>query len=287
VKPKIVVSLLSQDHEFQQLQAAEAERAASRAGVTVETLYARNNPRLQIEQLYRFIHAPENARPAAIIVHPVSDDGLAAVAREAAKAGIGWIVLGRDVSYVDALRTEFPKVPIAIVHTNQKEIGRIHGRQITSLLPKGGNVLYIEGPPETSAAQQRLAGTQEVLQDSAVKLTILKGNWTESSGEEAVASWLRLSSSQTAQVHLVCAQNDAMAIGARKAILGKRAEWASIPFIGCDGVPTGGRKLVDEHQLAATVVVEPNTPNAINLVVTQNAVPASGRVTLQPSAYPG
>ena len=50
-----------------------------------------------------------------------------------------------------------------------------------------------------------------------IHLTILKGQWTEESAQRAVRSWLKLTTSHKATIDLVAAQDDSMAIGARKA----------------------------------------------------------------------
>lgn len=284
---KIVVGLLTKEQEFQALQAADAERAAARAGLDIEVVYARNNATLQVEQLYHYVRAAEAARPAAIIAQSVAGDGLERVARDAVKSGIGWVLLNRDALYVDGLRKEYPKLPVAIVTTDQLAVGRIQGRQFRSLLPKGGNLLYVQGPPDTSAAQQRLQGVREALNGANIQIVIVNGEWTEASGEKAVASWLRLSSSQDFRIDAVGAQNDAMAIGARKAIVARRPESASKPFTGCDGLPDGGQRLVKEKQLAATVILPSCAGPAVDLVAAQlKGAPAAPRVVLSPRPFP-
>ena len=40
---KVVVSLLTEEQEFQQMQAADARETASRLGLEVEVLFAENN----------------------------------------------------------------------------------------------------------------------------------------------------------------------------------------------------------------------------------------------------
>jgi ribose transport system substrate-binding protein len=287
-KPKVVVSLLTRDQEFQTMQAADAERAAGRAGLDIDVVFARNNSVLQVEQLYPFVRAAETGRPAAIIVQSVAGEGLERVARDAVKASIGWILLSRDVQYIDALRGEYPRLPIAIVTTDQLGIGRIQGRQARALLPGGGNVLYIQGPKDTSAAQQRLEGMREAIAGAKIEVTVINGDWTEASGEKTVLSWLRMSSSQNFRLELIAAQNDAMAVGARKAIAARRPESAGAPFIGCDGLPEGGQRLVKEGQLTATVIVPSCAGPAVDLVAAHlrggSAVPA--RTVLSPRAYP-
>src|SRR5438270_4010581 len=137
VKSKIVVALLTKDQHFQALQAADAERAVLRAGLELEIVYANNNALLQVEQLYRYLHAVAGKRPVAILVHAVTVERLAKVSHDAATAGIGWISLGREAPYLEGLRTEFPQLPVAAVATDQLEIGRIQGRQLRKLVPPG------------------------------------------------------------------------------------------------------------------------------------------------------
>jgi len=47
-------------------------------------------------------------------------------------------------------------------------------------------------------------------------VSTLKGEWTEQSALRAVRSWLKLATSQSLACDLVSAQDDTMAMGARK-----------------------------------------------------------------------
>src|SRR5213596_3710051 len=82
----ILVSLLAEDQEFQRLQADDARATASRSGLDAEVLFADNSAILQIQQLYRAIHRPIEARPAAIVVETVVGEGLERVAHAAVEA---------------------------------------------------------------------------------------------------------------------------------------------------------------------------------------------------------
>ncbi|PYQ15427.1 MAG: hypothetical protein DMF79_19790 [Acidobacteria bacterium] len=186
-KTRLIASFLSEEQEFQVMQAADAKLAAERAGLDLEVLFAENNAVLQIQQLFRFVHAPEAERPAAIIVETVVGEGLERVARNAARAGIGWVLLNRNVPYLEALRKDHPRLPISVVTTDQLEIGRIQGRQFRALLPKGGSVLYLQGPPDTSAAKERLQGMQEAIAGTKIQAKVLNGEWTEASARRR--SW--------------------------------------------------------------------------------------------------
>jgi len=48
---------------------------------------------------------------------------------------------------------------------------------------------------------------------------MLKGDWTERSAHNAAKSWLSLGSSRDLKIQAVICQNDAMAMGARKAFV--------------------------------------------------------------------
>jgi ABC-type sugar transport system substrate-binding protein len=287
-RPRIVASFLSRDQEFQVMQAADARVAATRAGFDLEVIYADQNAVLQIHQLFKFIHAPAEERPLAIVVETVVGEGLERVARNATRAGVSWVLLNRRVSYLDTLRKEYPLLAIAAVSGDQLAMGRIQGRQFRALLPKGGNVLYIQGPADTSAARERLQGAQEAIEGGGIQLRLLEGDWTEAGAEKAVANALRLKTAEALKPDLVGAQNDAMAAGARKALLGARAEWARVPFTGCDGLPEGGQRLVNMRQLAATIIAPSNAGPAVDLVArwskTKDQPPP--QVVLTPTSYP-
>jgi ribose transport system substrate-binding protein len=70
---------------------------------------------------------------------------------------------------------------------------------------------------------------------------------------------------------MFCAQNDSMAMGARKAIQevpdpALREKWLGLPFTGVDGLPKTGQAFVRSGLLAATIVVAPNTYLAVELL---------------------
>ncbi len=285
---KVVVALLSEHQEFQFMQAQEARESAARAGLEVEVLFAEDNAIQQIHQLFARIHAPEAERPAAIVVETVVGEGLERVARNAVKAGIGWVILSRTVAYPEALRKERPDLPIASVSVDNDEVGRIQGRQLRALLPGGGLVLYLQGPPDTSVAQERIRGTQAALEGGRIELKVLSSDdWTHEVGEKAVGAWLRLKTTEGYRPVAVCAQNDALALGARHAIQSHRPEWAGLLFIGCDGLPQGGQRLVRDGELTATIITPAPAAAAVLLV---SRVLAGERIAAQhrltPRSFP-
>jgi ribose transport system substrate-binding protein len=268
---RIVVSLLTQDNDYQVEQAASAEEAAQSLGVEVQILYADNDTILQSQQILKYIQGDPAEHPDGIILEPVGGTGLPQVARAAASAGIGWVVLNRELAYVTELR-KLCTAPVFAVASNNQEVGRLQGRQFATLLPKGGSVLYIQGPSETGTANFRAAGMLET-KPSNVQVKTIKAQWTEASAHKSITSWLQLSTSQRAQIDLVCAQNDAMAAGARKAFQdfasnGATDHWTSLPFLGVDGVPKTGQAWVREGSLTATIITPPLAGQALEMLVT-------------------
>ncbi|PYT68520.1 MAG: hypothetical protein DMG39_20895 [Acidobacteria bacterium] len=269
-KLRFLVSLTTNDNDYQIEQAQSAEEAARKFGVELQVIYAENDAITQSTQLLKAIQAEQSHRPDAIIFEPVGGTALPQVARAAASAGIGWAVLNRDANYVSELRKS-SSAPVFVVTSDHLEIGRIQGHQIAALVPHGGAVLCIQGPAENSAAKDRATGMQET-KPVNVHPTFLRAQWTEESAQKAVRSWLKLTTSHKAAIDIVAAQDDSMAIGARKAFeeLPDEAEkerWLSLPFLGCDGLPKTGQAWVKSRLLAATIFVPPNTGQAIEMFV--------------------
>jgi ribose transport system substrate-binding protein len=282
---RLLLALLSEQ------QAQDALRTAAANGFALQVVYADNSAILQIQQLYKAIHAPPADRPYAIVVETVVGEGLERVARAATAAGIGWVLINRSVGYVDELRGSHPGVPIFEVGTDQEEVGRIQARQFRVLIPSGkGMVLYIQGPADTHAASGRLKGAREGLEGTGIELRVLDGIWTEASGEQAIVAWLRLKTSEGVSPDVIGCQNDSMAVGARRAIESsiRRQELARVPLTGCDGLPEGGQRLVSMRQLAATVVIPSNTGPAIERLARarKTGEEAPPRLVLTPRSFP-
>lgn len=269
-KLRFLVSLTTDDNDYQIEQAQSAEAAARKLGVELQVIYADNDAITQSTLLLKAIQAEEAHRPDAIIFEPVGGTALPQVARAAASAGIGWAVLNRDAIYVAELRKS-SKAPVFVVTSDHLEIGRIQGRQIAALLPHGGSILCVQGPAENSAAKDRTSGMNET-KPANVHTTLLRAQWTEESSQKAVRSWLKLTTSRKAAVDLIAAQDDSMALGARKAFEelpddAEKERWLSLPFLGCDGLPKTGQAWVKEGLLTATIFVPPNTGQAIEMFV--------------------
>jgi len=267
-KLRFLLSLTNDDNDYQVEQTSAARHAARKLGVDLEIIYANNDGIVQGQQLLASIQSTTAARPDAIIFEPAGSTAHPQVARAAVAAGIGVVLLNHNADYIAELRRLF-QVPAFAITSDHEEIGRIQGRQLGTLLPVGGIALYIQGPSESSAARQRYAGLLETKAKS-LQLRVVKAQWTESSAYKTVSSWLRLPTSRQAQIEAVCAQDDSMARGARKAFeecSDLREQLQKMPFLGCDGLPKTGQEWVRRKLLTATIFIPPNADMAIEMMV--------------------
>jgi ribose transport system substrate-binding protein len=290
-KLHILVSLMTNENDYQLEQASSAEEAGRKLGVECKILFADNDAITQSTQILKAIQASEGDRPDGVVMEPVGGTALPQVARAAANAGIGWAVLNREVDYVSELR-RVAKVPVFGVSSDQLEVGRIQARQCAALFPRGGTVLYAQGPSDSPVAKQRASGMQE-LKPGNIQLMTLKGNWTEDSAIRTVRSWLKLTTSRKTAIDGVVSQNDAMAIGVRKAFEEmipeiEKDRWLEVPFTGVDGAPKTGQAWVRSGLLTATVFTPPNAGRAVELLfeaIAHGRVP-SERVLVAPTSIP-
>jgi len=285
-----VVSLTNNDNDYQQEQAAVAEKAGRRLGVDVKVIHANNDALVQSQQLLQYVQGAAAARPDAIIFEPAGGTAFPQVAKAAAAAGIGWVVLNHEVDYILELRRTF-KVPVFAISSDHEEVGKIQGQQFAALLPNGGSILYIEGPANSSAAKERTAG-MNLTKPANIQVKSMRANWTEESSYKTVSSWLRLRTSQESHVDLVGAQDDSMAMGARKAFReipeAERARWMKIPITGCDGMPKTGQAWVRDGTLAATIYIRANADLAIEMLVEafKSGAQLPERKTTEPESVP-
>jgi ABC-type sugar transport system substrate-binding protein len=289
-KLRYLVSLITKDNDYQMEQAASAKAAAAELGVDVEIVYAGNDAITQSTQLLKVIQAAE-LRPEAIIVEPLGATPFPKVAAAAATAGIGWAVVNREAEYTSELRRT-SRSPVFSISVDQTEVGRIQAKQIATLLPEGGSVLLIQGPSVSSVSRERYQGLLEALPTN-VQIVSLRGKWTEESAHQSVASWMGLMRVSQFRTDLICGQNDAMAMGAKKAVHELAGEInrevvATLPVIGCDGVPRTGQAWVRSGQMAATVIVPPSAGKAIHLMTRelQNQVPPALHTFTTPEPFP-
>jgi ABC-type sugar transport system substrate-binding protein len=264
---QIGLFLIESTARFQKQQERAGVRAAQAANVSIEVVFGEGDANRQRERAFEFIR--RTPVPTAVVVAPVEDAGMRYVAQEALRRGCAWVTIQRDPAWTTALRSA-QKVPCFAVAADQLGIGKLQGQQFQALLPSGGSVLYVTGPSTTQSAELRTAG-MESSKGPRIAIAKVVGTWTEQSGYEAVKRWLE-STRGLVTCDLIGGQNDDMAMGGRRAAtemaaaLG-RPELRDLRATGVDGAPEYGQRLVDQHELAATVVMPTTADKAIELLV--------------------
>lgn len=284
----VLLSLVTDDNDYQRAQAEAAQSAAHAHGLRVDIQYAENDAVLQVQQVLKALQMKQR-RYNAIISEPVGT-GMESAARLAASSGVVWGILNHETTYISSLRRTARAAQFEVTN-NHYEIGRIQGQQVAALLPNGGVALYIEGPATGGAARLRTEGMLAA-KPSNVELKILKGDWTQANARRSVANWLSLGTSRKLGVAAVICQNDAMALGVREAFDStmsgaERDQWLSLPITGCDGLPGGGQELVKRGILTATIVVPANAGIGVELAAKAlNNQPVSDRTVCVGSSFP-
>jgi ribose transport system substrate-binding protein len=250
-------------------QEAAARSTAARLGVNLQFLNGEMDPLKQSQELLEIIQSRTEPKPDAILLEPVSAQGMPRVAESAVNAGIAWVVSNALVDYIGTLRAK-SKVLVFQVSQDHVEIGRIQGRQIGALLPEGGSVLYLRGPAMNSVGQMRFEGLEDT-QPTNVQVRSLKIQATADSSYTAVCSWLTSGRVRPEETQLVVSQNVDFILGARKAFEANttgadRAKWLSLPCVGA-GVASQLKPMVDQGTLRAAVLTSLTMDTALEILV--------------------
>jgi ribose transport system substrate-binding protein len=289
-KLTFVVSLITQESDYQREQASCAQEAARRLNVDIEISYADNDAIKQSQQLLQVIQDRASV-VSALILEPAGSTAFPQVARAAVAAGLGWVVMNRSDPSITELRGKYGS-PICTVTEDHAETGRILGRQVAALLPDGGAVLSVQGPSGSPVTAWRLEGMKHTKPANIELKSVRSAHWTEEGGYKAVAAWLRLSTSHDTDIVGVIGQSDLITLGAYRAFREhtsgeKRDRWLRLPFLGVNGLKAG-RDAVHRGALAATVVVPPSAIAAIETLVRayREGVRPQERILVTPKSFP-
>jgi ABC-type sugar transport system substrate-binding protein len=243
-------------NDYQERLKDDALKRAKHLGFEIEVHLADNDASRQLTQIKSAIEHRASGL-IAMLVHPVSDNSLAAAGRAAVIAGLDWILLNRSADYLDSLREEFPGQVVFTVLPDQVEIGRIQGFQTRALASPGQRILCVTGRADTWSARLRLSGLKEII-GATNPIADVDGSWTSEGARRAVDNWLEIEG-HGPPIGAFVAQNDDMALGTRQAVREalSRLELplGTVPIVGCDGSPRFGQRLVRERRIACTVAV--------------------------------
>lgn len=113
-----VVSLITQESDYQREQAHSAQQAARRLNVDAEIFYADNDAIKQSQQLLQVIQN-RSSGVNALILEPAGNTAFPQVARAAVTAGLGWVVMNRSDSSISELRP----VQLSDLHCDRRPRG--------------------------------------------------------------------------------------------------------------------------------------------------------------------
>ncbi|MGI5076466.1 substrate-binding domain-containing protein [Treponema maltophilum] len=133
-------------------------------------------------------------------------------------------------------------------------IGKTAGEYVIGLLgEKGGNIIEVCGRPDSPSAKERSQGFYDALNgtDNCRIVCRLTANWMQDQAEDRMKEYLSVTDTN---IDVVFAQNDAMAYGAYSAM--QKMRTAPALCVGVDGLdgPKGGKKMVEEGILSATLI---------------------------------
>jgi ribose transport system substrate-binding protein len=153
-------------------------------------------------------------------------------------------------------------------------------------------VLHLIGPSVSSIVHLRTTGMQST-KPAGVQVRALAGDWSEQGGYNVVSRWLQLKTAADTPVTLVAAQNDDMAVGARRAFEEKtsgsqRQRWTGIPYIGCDCCPGAGETWVRKGLLTASIVNPPTAGIAVEMMARaiEGGSQPPERTVVEPVSHP-
>ncbi len=263
---RIGVFLVGAGSLYQRQQEQAATAAARTAQLELDVFMAEGDGKKQRDQLFGYLRT--ETPPAGLVLHAVDEAGLRFVAQEAQRKGCAWVMVNRSPDWVAELRRQAPGLAFCVT-PDQKGIGRLQGEQIRTLLPRGGTLLYVTGPPSAKSARERQEGLEET-RGPLVSVVSVIADWSEAGAREAVRAWMETTRGLV-PIHAIAAQNDDMALGASVALTGAAAsfgklEWRKLPVVGVDGLPDYGQRLVKEGTLAATVVMPVTAGIAVDLL---------------------
>ena len=285
------LALLLDDPEnrYQQLLVREARASAQRCGVELlEPEFAEGSSWTQVESVNRHLR---EARPDGVLVMLAGGQWTRAPFERLPRAGVAVVLLNRIPDWVEELRREHPQALIAGVTPRQEGVGEIQAGQALRLARPGSFVVLVTGEASSAAAVGRTRG---FLEKVAGRLAVheLDGRWSAKGAEKALGEWFRVGAERDRPLGLVVCQNDAMASGARAALAKQasdpsRRELTRTLLIGCDGMEQEGKAMVARGELAATVVMPPTTPPALEILRRYwDADTRSGTVLLEASSHP-
>ncbi len=152
----------------------------------------------------------------------------------------------------------------AYIGADNRDLGGVLAHYIVEEVREGGSVLEITGLSKSSPAKERSEGFAGVMAERPDVKTMRKhGDWKEESGYRAMQQAL----TEGFLPDYVFAQNDRMALGARRAAMEQGID--SLHYCGIDAlpVPGGGMELVRDSVLEVSCIYPTHGDEVVGLAV--------------------
>lgn len=202
--------------------------------------YAEESQEEQNRQIARLTELPVDV----LIVNAVEETEVPSITDRCRESGIPVVYINRKPSEEEMSRWEQDNIQAAWIGADAEQSGILQGEIILETKNRGdingdGTVSYamITGSPETSDAKERTEYAARTLKDGGMrsrKVFEASGNWEEEEGKrlakEALGKYGR-------QIEVIFCNNDAMANGAREAVLeARRIIGKDIYLVGVDAL---------------------------------------------------
>ena len=179
---------------------------------------------------------------AAILIEPVSIDGVVPALTAAKKAGVVVVTVNQKIAKQE--------ICDAFVGANPIEGGELEMETAAKAIGGKGNVAFLLGPMGSDAQLGRTKGYENVIKAKYPGIKVVyqqTANWRTDEALKLVENWLQTGT----KIDAIVANNDGMALGALKAVedarLGK-----SVKVYGLDATPDALQAVAD-GRLAATI----------------------------------
>jgi ribose transport system substrate-binding protein/inositol transport system substrate-binding protein len=236
-KPVFMLCISHMTNAFTTTVAKSMTEAAKAAGADLIINEGGNDINKQISQ----IESGVNQKVNALIIEPVSVDGVIPAVEKAEKAGVKCIIFNQKISD--------PSKATTFVGVSNDTLGALEMSRAVKDLDGKGNVALLLGPMGSDGQIGRSKGYADVIaKNPGVKVVFEEtANWTTEEALKLTENWLQTGTT----INAVVAQNDGMALGAVKAIEDKGLG-SKIKVYGLDAVPDA-LKAVKEGRLTVSV----------------------------------
>jgi ABC-type sugar transport system substrate-binding protein len=275
---QLVIGIADIGHQypFDAAMFASFKAEAARLGIKLRVTDAQGNAQKQANDVQDLI----TLKPDGMIIVPVNGPASRSLVDRVNRAGIPIIAVATQVGAPGTpVRTVY-KGLAAIVIQDEVETGRIIARQVLRLLPKGGDIGVVTGPPGFNEVGWRLQGFEQVLkQNPAFKIVAKQpGDWDPVKGQAACQNML----AANPRIALFYAQEDLMGVGCKRAV---DSAGSHALVVNNSGGTKAGIAAIKAGKIAGALCFQPRTMAALGVRVIVKRV-REGKLPKRFYSYP-